>query len=121
MTAYFDKRESQCNGAVIGVVATVEAEVIKDLRVIMLHPEFPEELAEEINHTIKAYRVQNDDGSTGNGFKYFQAMQFSRLLSELHSLLHKLGERRIVTTDGIHLTDKPDDMIRDMGGNGEGQ
>lgn len=117
MTSYFDKRERMVaevfedagkpEHKILACVKEIEAATIKDIDLIILDEDFPEDLRNEIAKTILACRIEGPGDGRGKASKYLIDSKGSLLIRAVRSLFNKLDSLAIEARFGL-VTSEPD-------------
>jgi hypothetical protein len=111
MTEFFDSRTRTAEQG-FDFAVEVEKEVIHYVSLVTGDREFPPDLREEAQRTIALWSL----GPLGKlkprpeAVQYYETMNLSRLLSDLHSFFHKVAALRLESRFGI-LSDDPLDIL----------
>jgi hypothetical protein len=127
MTSYFDER-MRLSGDSLEKAEEIEREVSGHTQKIIEDPDFPRDLRQEAEEILLSGlearchcgHVKNDhvDGKArcmicsapqnggcqefnNEGLEWYNSVSYSQLVSDLHSLFHKLGSRRVSARFGV--------------------
>ena len=108
MTSYFDKRESRAAGC-RATACAIETAVIRDMEILLEHGVLPDCYMPLLRNMLDQLPISK--GEVGE--TWYEMLRVSKLLSELHDLFHKIGQKPGTGPHRFH--DKPADYLADLG------
>lgn len=109
MSSYFDHAQSTIRND-FQSISTVEAQIKKDVLLVIGDQEFPDDLRQKILGIIATQQYDSPVGPPTKGHQISEMMRYSELIDQLHSAFHNVARKQIKTRFGI-LSDKPNGIL----------